>query len=480
VVLYDELSNRDLLQQAPLHAERIYVGKQQGKKTLEQEQICHLLVQHAQKGRTVVRLKGGDPFVFGRGGEEALAVTAAGIPCEIVPGISSAVAVPAYAGIPLTFRDWADGFEVLTGHQAPLASPKTCVMLMAMGRLAENVDELKAKGFSGEVPAAVIRCGTLSQQRTIVSTLDRIALEAAEVRPPAILVVGEVVRLRSALSWFEKKPLFGKRILVTRASHQNTEMGQLLQDQGAVAVNLPTIDIFPPPDLAPLRRALNQLSQYDFLLLTSANTVYQLAPLLAEQNQDARAFAGMVIAAVGPATAKALKETLGLRADWVASEHRAEGLLVRFEGQNLEGKRILLPQALKARELLAQALSARGAVVDQVSAYRTGLPEPEKTRIGLEQLEAEGVDALTFTSASSVENFVALAGAPRVPKLCQNKVIAAIGPLTRDACQQMGLKVDVMPDSSYTVPALIEALIHHYRGDHPHSSSRAPGAAVED
>ena len=462
VVLHDSLASPALLQEVSPAAEVIHVGKQGGRKTLEQEEICALLVQRAGQGKRVVRLKGGDPFVFGRGAEEAEALARARppIPFEVVPGVSSAVAVPAYAGIPLTFRGAAEGFEVLTGHQDASADPSTremtAVVLMGMRRLAENVELLRGRGYRGDTPAAVIQHGTLASQRTATGTLDTIVEQARELGSPAVLVVGSTVGLRQQLAWFEKRPLFGRRVLVTRARHQADQTCRLLEELGAEAVTMPTIAIRPPADREPLRQAVGALGRYDFLVLTSANAVAPLGEELERQQLDSRALAGVTICAIGPGTAQTLAG-IGLRADLVPDDHRAEGLLELLTAGRVEGKRVLLPRAAVAREILVCVLEQRGALVDLVPVYETVVPDPAQTAAGLAALEAGAIDVLTFTSASTVTNFASIVGR-RLTDLCRDVLVAVIGPITRDACLEVGLKVDVMPET-YALPAMVQALV---------------------
>ena len=459
VVLHDDLSSPELLDEAPPKARRVYVGKRDGKATMAQEEICALMVREAAAGRRVVRLKGGDPFVFGRGGEEASALVEAGIPFEVVPGVTSPVAAPAFAGIPITHRDHADGFVVLTGHR-PTETPRlTTVVLMAMKHLAQNVDVLlRQPGYSGKTPAAVVRWGSLPAQQTVVATLDTIVEAARGVGSPAALVVGEVVALRQRLTWFERQPLFGQRVLVTRARHQAAETCRLLEELGAQTVAMPTIEIHPPEDDGPLRRAVAGLDRYDYLLLTSANTVDALARALELEGLDSRALAGVTVVAIGPGTARALGR-LGVRPDLVPEDHRAEGILDLLPQEAVAGKHVLLPRAAVARVVLPDTLRQRGAVVDFVVAYVTGLPDAARAAGGLQRLRAGEVDVLTFTSASTVQNFAALVG-PELPDLCRELLVVAIGSVTRDACLEAGLTVDIMPER-YTLPAMTDALVAH-------------------
>jgi uroporphyrinogen III methyltransferase/synthase len=460
VVLYDELSARALLDEVPADAEVLYVGKRGEKKALGQEELSALLVERARRGLRVVRLKGGDPFVLGRGGEEALALAAAGVPFEVVPGVTSAVAVPAFAGIPLTHRGIAEGFEVHTGHKGHAAAGRrTVVVLMGMRHLAENVAGLVQGGLPESLPAAVVQHGTVARQRSVVATLGTIVEAARHLESPAVLVAGEVVALREQLAWFESRPLFGRTVLVTRARHQAAETCRLLEQLGAETVAMPTIDLRPPADPEPLRRAVREVGSYDFLILTSANAVRPLREALAEQGLDGRALAGVTLCAIGPGTADALA-AMGLRADLVPADHRAEGILELLTAERVAGRRVLLPRAAVARDILPRTLEERGAAVEVVTVYETGMPDPERTRAGLRALEAGEVDVLTFTSASTAENFADIVGRERLDRLCRGLVVVAIGPVTRDACRRVGLEVHVMPES-YTLAAMTEALVRY-------------------
>ncbi len=475
VVLHDGLVSRELLAEAPASAERIDVGKRHGAESVRQEEIGRLLVEKAREGKRVVRLKGGDPFVFGHGGEEAEVLAAAGIAFEVVPGVSAAVAAPAFAGIPLTHRALAGGFEVWSGHDPASASalPRTVVVLMGVRRLEENVARLLAAGRAGSTPAALVEQGSLACQRTVVATLETIAgqARAAKLASPAALVVGEVVRLREQLAWFERAPLFGLRVLVTRTREQARETCRALEELGAQTVVMPTIALVPPEDGEPLRRAVRELASYRFVVLTSANAVAPLKTALAEAGLDARALAGATLCAIGPGTAAAALAELGLRADLIPADHRAEGLLELLTAERVRGQRVLIPRAAVARELLPEELAARGAEVDLIPVYRTVLPDPAETRGGLAALEAGEVDVLTFTSASTAENFAAILGS-RLAALTAGRLVVAIGPVTRDACERVGLKVDLMP-ASYTIHAMTAALVQHVAARRQSSSGAA-------
>ena len=460
VVLHDKLAGEALLDEVPASARLIYVGKQGGHKTYEQDEICALLVEHARAGRRVVRLKGGDPFVFGRGGEEAAALCRAGVPFEVVPGVTSAVSVPGSAGIPLTFRGVAESFEVLTGHEGEdAAAPPTTVVLMGRRRLADNVARLRRR-HAGDTPAALIQHGTLASQRSVRATLDTIEEAARDIGSPAVLVVGAAVELGDKLAWFERRPLHGRRVLVTRARHQAAETCRLLEELGAETVALPTIEVRPPEDPAPLARAVAGIGGYDLVVFTSANAVAAVRDTLALHGLDSRAFGGVTLCAIGPGTAGALA-ALGLKADLVPEDHRAEGLLELLPAERVAGRRVLLPRAAVARQILPRTLEQRGAHVDLVPAYVTGLPDAAATRDGLRVLERGDIDVLTFTSASTAQNFAAICG-DRLRVLSRGKLVVAIGPITRDACERVGLRVDVMPER-YTLGAMVQAVVDHLK-----------------
>ncbi len=460
VIFYDDLSNRGLLEEADPAAERIYVGKRQGHKAMAQEEVCRQMVERARAGERVVRLKGGDPFIFGRGGEEAAALAEADVPFEVVPGVSSISAVPAYAGIPLTFRGMAERFEVRTGHGQESTTGRTAVVVMGMKRLEENVATLQREGFGMDLPAAVIQWGTLPQQRSVTGTLGTIVELARDIQSPAVLVVGRVVALGKKLNWLANRPLFGKRVLVTRSRRQAVETCRVLESLGAETITMPTIEIAPPDDPRPLREAIRRVSDYDLLILTSTNAVRALRDTLADLGRDCRALTGVQIACIGPGTAGALRE-LGLIADLVPEDHRAEGLLALLGEEGMRGKKILLPRALVAREILPQELERRGALLELVTAYQTILPDIAECQGGREALEQGEVDILTFTSASTARNFAKIMG-EGVGELCDGKLIVAIGPITRDACLDLGMRVDVMP-KKYTLPEMTAALIDHLR-----------------
>jgi len=482
VVIYDYLANPELLEFAPADAERIYVGKKGGDHTLGQEGINRLLVA---KGRdhVVVRLKGGDPFVFGRGGEEAEDVVAAGIPFEVVPGVTAAVAVPAYAGIPLSHRDYTASIGFVTGHERDDKASSnldwdklatgvgTLVLFMGVKNLPEISENLIAHGRSPETPVAVIRWGTTTQQQTVVGTLRSIAEDVgrAGLKPPAIIVVGEVVRLRERLNWFEGKPLFGRTVVVTRAREQASDFKALLAQWGAHCIEFPTIAIQPPASWEPLDQAIARLAGYHWLIFTSVNGVAYFLERLHTLGGDIRDLKGLRLAAIGPKTAETL-ENRGLRLDLVPREYRAEAILEALGADGVRGQRVLLPRALEARDILPDTLRQWGAEVDVVPAYQTVLPDHETSRV-MEALRAGEVDCVTFTSSSTVTNFLRMFARDEILPVLDGVAIACIGPITADTAQKQGLTVSIMP-ADYTIPALASAVLDHFAQQPRRSSFR--------
>lgn len=474
VVLYDYLANPVLLDFAPAHAERIYVGRRGRGKYQDQNEVNQLLIARARGGKTVVRLKGGDPFVFGRGGEEAEAVADAGVPFEVVSGVTSAVAVPAYAGIPVTHRTLASTVAFVAGHEDPtkesetldwprLASVNgTLVFLMGMKNLASIVEHLVKEGKPADTPVALIRWGTRPEQETVVGTLADIVRKAEEAKlvPPTIVVVGEVVRLRDQLNWFETRPLFGKRILVTRARAQAWELSRLLIEQGAEPIECPTIQIVPPESWGALDEAIADLSRYQWVVFTSVNGVRPFMDRLQHGGRDARALGDLRICCIGPRTAEELARH-GLRADLVPSEYQAEGVVDALKAAGVAGQRVLIPRAAVAREMLPEQLRACGSDVRVVPAYRTILPSGDTARVRA-LLRKQDLHVLTFTSSSTVRNFCELfASREEMRKLVSGSVIACIGPITAKTATEVGLSVAVMAAEN-TVPALVEAIVLYF------------------
>lgn len=466
VLIYDALAADAIVALAPESCERIYAGKRGGDHAMPQDAIEPLMIDKAREGKRVVRLKGGDPFLFGRGGEEAQALHAAGIPFEIVPGISSALAAPAYAGIPVTHRDHNTILTIVSGHEDPtkggsaidwsrLADPKqTLVFLMAMGNLRDIVAQLIANGLPATQPAAVIQDGTRPTQRTATGTLATIADEAeqAGLRAPAIVVIGSVVELRPQIAWFEKFPLFGKRVLVTRPAGQNDEMVRELFRHGAQPVVAPAIAIAPPDDLRAAEQATINLSRYAWVIFTSANGVKAFFDYLGARRDDARIFGEAKIAAIGLKTSQALLER-NVYADAVPQRYVAEDLADLLIASSCKGDAMLLYRAAEARDVLPERLTAAGRSVDVVAAYKTVF-----TNDPLFAQRVEHSDILTFTSASTVKGFIHnLGGAANARKASDGKIVACIGPITAQAARDEGLPVHVVAEE-YTAQGLVAAL----------------------
>jgi len=475
VVIFDYLANEELLKFAPPGAERIYVGKKGGNHTLGQEAINALLVEKGREN-VVVRLKGGDPFIFGRGGEEAQALVENGIAFEAVPGISAAAAVPAYAGIPLSHRDFTSTIAFITGHEradkeehkSKIAWDKistgagTLVFFMGVKSLPEICRNLIQNGRPADTPVALIRWGTTPMQKTVAGTLSDIVakVKEANLQPPAMIVVGEVVKCREELNWFERRPLFGRKILITRAREQASDFKVELEELGAKCIEFPTIAIAPPPTWDPLDNAIRNLSQYDWAIFTSVNGVRFFIERLLAAGRDARDLKGLRLAAIGPKTAQALESVL-LRPDLVPTEYRAEGLLEVFSGQNVSERRFLMPRALEAREVLPEKLRQWGAFVDVVPAYQTVLPEQDALKIR-ELLANCEIDCLTFTSSSTVSNFFSLIANEDL-RYCKEKMaVACIGPVTAQTAEKFGLHTSIMP-SEYTIRGLVDSIVSYFK-----------------
>ncbi len=470
VIVYDRLANPQLLREARPEAEKIYVGKTPERHTLPQEEINQLLVDRALAGKIVARLKGGDPFVFGRGGEEAEALAQAGIPFEVVPGVTSAIAAPAYAGIPVTHRDFTSTLALVTGHQDPakegssidwagLATVGTVVFVMGVGNLRRIAETLIAHGRSPQTPAALVRWGTMAQQETVSGTLADIAdrVEAAGLKPPAVTIVGGVVALRESLRWFDLKPLFGRRVLVTRARAQASALSEKLEELGAEPIEFPVIEIAPPVDWGPLDAAIERLPHYDWAIFTSVNGVRALMDRLWEVGQDVRALRGVRLCAIGPATAAAL-ERYHLKVDLVPRQYVAESILESIG--EVSGQRILLARADLARQVLPLELSRAGAIVDEVVAYRTVLADSPADHV-YQMLRQGEIDIVTFTSSSTVRNFVekinTVGEADSLGDLLNGVMVACIGPVTAETAKELGIKVDVIAEE-YTVEGLVKCI----------------------
>ncbi|HEX2951526.1 MAG TPA: uroporphyrinogen-III C-methyltransferase [Armatimonadota bacterium] len=457
-VIYDRLACDELLSLARDAAECVYVGKAASLHSWTQEAINQLLVTYASQGKSVCRLKGGDPFVFGRGGEEAAYLHEHAIPFVIIPGVSSATAVPAYAGIPVTDRSCASSFAVITGHEDPRKATTsldwqgithgadTLVFLMGLANLPHIVRELCNAGKDETTPVAAIQQGTTVHQRVVIGTLQDIVhrVDEAQLSPPTIIVVGQVVALRNQLAWFETRPLFGKRILVTRAREQASVLANMLRMAGAEPVEFPTIRIMPLPPTADL---LTRLQQADWLVFTSANGLPSLMSQIEQCGGDVRSLGNGQIAAIGPATAMSIRQ-YGLHVDFMPSQFIAETVAAEFPDPM--GKQVAIIRAESAREALPFLLQARGAHIDTIPAYRTVTDVADT-------FDLSTVDAVTFTSSSTVQHFLAHVSVDA----CRHPVIACIGPITAQTAREMDLRVDIQAEE-YTISGLVKALEDYF------------------
>jgi uroporphyrinogen III methyltransferase/synthase len=471
-VVYDHLISNLILDHAPPAAAKIYVGKKGGSHHVEQDHINRLLVDLASSGKTVVRLKGGDPYVLGRGGEEAVALKAAGIPFEVVPGITSAVAVPTYAGIPVTQRGLSSSLTILTGHEDPTKlssnirwdmlakSGGTLVILMGMQNLPLITSLLLKHGMKPGTPVAIIKDGTLPTQFTVAGTLKNIARKAAEagMTAPAVIVIGRVVDMRRDLRWFDLIPLFGKRVLVTRAGSQAGGLERLLIERGAQPVRFSSIEIRPMGAKQTLDRGISNLNEYDWVAFTSFNGVEAFFRRLSELKMDSRALAGLKIGAIGPMTARALQER-GITADYIPEVHTGQGFIRGLKKTTTRGKRFLLPRADIADDEITAGLKKLGARVDEIAVYRTTMPRRNLTKLK-DLLLPGNLDVITFTSSSTVTNLLAGLGSAKIRHI--KAKIACIGPKTAATAIKAGLKVDVLAREQ-TMVGLIEAIEEYFR-----------------
>jgi uroporphyrinogen III methyltransferase / synthase len=448
VVLYDNLAAPELL---PPNVKKIYVGKKKSDHSMPQEEIIRLLIEHAKAGAMVVRLKGGDPYVFGRGGEEAEALADASIPFEVVPGVTAALGIAAYTGVPLTHRDHNSSVTFVTGHDPDridwtrAGHAETLVIYMGLTTIGAIAARLMASGRNPETPAVVVQRATTSRQHTIFTTLGELkqVVETAQMKPPATIVIGEVAALRGKLDWFEKQPLFGQSVLVTRAEGQGEEGGRQLRRLGAHVLDIPVIEIQPPEDTAPLQTALTNLPSYDWILFTSANAVTRFFEALFKTGKDCRAIRAR-IGAIGEKTAAAL-QTVGIKADRIAEQAIAEGIVKAFENEDMAGAKVLLPRAAVGRDLIPKEFRKRGARVDIVPVYRTTVPQDSVEKLA----QVDRVDWITFTSSSTVKNFLALGGRRLIDDGAKT---ISIGPATSETMK------------SHSVPISAEASIHTMEG----------------
>jgi uroporphyrinogen III methyltransferase / synthase len=462
-IFYDRLIAPELLRGARLGAELTYVGKRPGEPSVEQDEIEGLMAQAARAGRSVVRLKGGDPFVFGRGGEEGEALREAGVEFEVVPGVSAGIAATAYAGIPVTHRDDASAVAFVTGHEDPekpesaldwgaLASfPGTLVFYMGVKRLAENVTALIEAGRDPQEPAAAIERGTMAAQRVVTAPLVELAsvVERETIGAPAVIVVGPVAARRERLAWIERRPLHGRRVVVTRARAQASGLAGRLRDLGAEVVELPAIRIEPRIDSEEVRKAVNDLHSYALVCLTSPNGVRLLFEAIAEAGLDARALANATVAAIGPGTAVELRQH-GIEADVVPERFVAEALVQSLAEVEVNGRPVLVARAAEARDVLPDALADRGAEVDVVALYETFAEAPDPDSVEA----AKDADYVTFTSSSTVRNLVDAVGTDLAPRAR----VVSIGPVTSETAREAGLTVDVEAER-HDIDGLVEALL---------------------
>jgi len=471
VVVHDALVNPDLLRFAPKSAEIIYGGKRAKDHAIPQDELNALLVAKAREGKTVVRLKGGDPYIFGRGGEEAEELAAAGIPFEVVPGVSSITAGPNYAGIPITHRDHCSSFTVITGHEDPTKAesaldyeqlardPGTKVILMGVERIGKIAESLVAHGMSAATPIGMVRWGTTGQQESIEGTLGTIARIVTEKKfaAPAVTVIGDVVKLRTKLNWFEQRRLFGQRIVVTRTREQASQLSRQLRESGADVLEIPTIKIVPPDDPHDLADSLLGIGGYQWIVFTSPNGVTAFFDYFFKAYDDMRSIGGAQIAAVGPATAAKLKE-FHLKVDLMPGEYLARRIAEAFANyESIENLNMLLVRAQVANPDLPKALMEMGAIVDDVPFYKT-VPETEDVNGAAARLREGGADWITFTSSSTVENFHARFDLPKLLKQFPKIRLASIGPETTKALRALGLAPRIEAPT-HTIDGLVEALV---------------------
>jgi uroporphyrinogen III methyltransferase/synthase len=478
VVVYDYLANKKLLNHVSPSAEFIYVGKKGGGlHAYTQEGINELLVEKGKAGKFVVRLKGGDPFIFGRGAEEIEELVAAGVSFEVVPGVTSATAAATYAGIPITHRDYTASVAFITGHEDPTKKKSnvhwdklatgagTIVIFMGIKNLPIITGKLIENGRDPKTPVAVVRWASTPEQHSVEGTLDTITdiVQQEGIKPPALIVVGEVVKLRKTIDWYEKRPLFGKRIVVTRTREQASDLVALLEEYGADCREYSTINIEPVDDYQVLDRELDDISSCQWLLFTSLNAVTYFFRRLNERGLDTRALAGVKIAVVGRATGEELQK-YGVTVDLIPEIFTGEGLAEALIDAGVEGKRILLPRAVKAREILPKMLTEAGAEVIIAPVYQNVPPQGRKEELRSE-LEDKEIDMVTFTSSSTVTNFLTMVDPEsdeELQKLFENVDLAAIGPITAKTAEDNKLNVHVQPEQ-YTIPDMVNAIVDHYR-----------------
>ena len=471
VVVYDSLVNRELLALAPEAAEIIFGGKRPRDRAIPQEELNQLLAEKAKAGKTVVRLKGGDPYIFGRGGEEAARLHQDGVPFEVVPGISSIIAAPSYAGIPLTHREHCSSFTVITGHEDPdkdessldwervAREPGTKVLLMGVERIGKIAAALEANGLPADTPAAMVRWGTMGRQQTITATLGTLAAKVAKAdfKAPAVTVIGTVSTLRDTLNWYENRPLFGQRVVVTRNLREAGKLSEQLRELGAEVLEIPTIKILPPTRNEPLIEAITGIGSYDWIIFTSANGVEHFFDYFFKAFRDVRDLGSVRFAAVGPATAKKLREfhlNIDLMPETYTAAATAKAMLA---AQNVENISVLLARAESANPELPRLLEDKGAIVDDIAFYKTE-PETADRNGATDDFEENSADWITFASSSAVRNFDARFG---LAKRCADNPklkLASIGPETTKALKELGLKPTAKA-KEHTIDGLAAALL---------------------
>ena len=471
VVVYDALVNRELLTLAPQSAEIIYGGKRSNDHAIPQDELNQLLIEKAKEGKKVVRLKGGDPYIFGRGGEEAVELQHEKIEFEVIPGISSIVAAPNYAGIPLTHRDHCSSFTVITGHEDPekketavdwarLAQESgTKVVLMGVERIGKIADNLMKQGLAKDTPVAMVRWGTTGRQKTISGTLETIAdiVLKTKFKAPAVTIIGTVSKLQKSLNWFENRPLFGQRIVVTRTRKQASKLTHTLKDLGAEVLEIPTIKIVPPSDNEPVIQSITGIGSYDWIIFTSPNGVIHFFDYFFKAYRDIREIGNIRFVAVGPATAKKL-ENLNLAIDLMPKVYTAEAAanaLLKY--QNVENVNVLLARAEESNSELPKLLEAQGAIVDDIAFYKT-VPETEDRNGAVEAFEEGGANWITFASSSAVKNFDARFGLVKICKINPELKIASIGPETTKALRELEITPTVEA-KDHTIKGLSKALL---------------------
>jgi len=472
VIIYDYLVNTKLLDYAKDSAEVIYVGKKSGQKEMSQRAINSLLARFAKKGKIVARLKGGDPVIFGRGGEEAQELVKREVPFEIVPGVSSVSAVPAYAGISLTDRHYTSSFAVVTGHEDPtkekssipwsaLSQMGTVVFLMGIKNLKHNMAKLIKEGKSPDTPVAVITWGTYTHQKTLTGTLVNIAemvKKNKDITSPGIVVVGEVVNLREVINWYETKPLFGKTIVVTRPKDQASELIKIFEAEGGNVIPFPTIKITPPKSYKSLDKAIENIEQYEWIVFTSVNGVQSFFDRLKHLGKDIRTLHKAKIAAIGEITAQKV-QSRDIKVEMVPENYKAEGLIKLFKKNKIKGSKILIPRAKVARDILPESLIKMGANVDVITSYVTRKPTKLQTNKLIKLLDEEKIDLITFTSSSTVRNFFELI--PNFKQIKNKPLIACIGPITAKTVRDHGYKTVIIP-KHYTVKHLGDKITEYF------------------